>query len=275
MTGPHMQLARPVKGTLAMVARALRFAFMLLVVSLGFEPGLFARDLDRYVNNKEFSWEMESTTNFIIYFEENTRAAREIDQLKAKFERSLRTVKQLLGATNYLPRTRVFVVDSKERKKQLMGDDGWGGAIPKLHVVFCVFNKHGNGCSTHEICHVVARNLWGKPERWIDEGLATYADGRWRDRVHGASRELEASGRLLSLEQLFKEFPKHPEEVGYVQAGSFVAFIHAEYGMEVVRKIWQSGHVHIPQITGRKLRELEIDWHKRVQAELSASQEAK
>jgi len=222
---------------------------------------MLGRDIRYYIKRDGFSWKTESATNIIIYFEPGTHAEREIAQLKTQFERSLQSVEELLGTSPYTRRIHVFVLESGERKKALMGDEGWGSAIPKLNAVFGVINRRGDGCSTHEFCHVIAGNLWGKPERWIDEGLATYADERWRSRIHAAAKDLSAQGRLLHLDRMFREFLQYPEAVAHVEAGSFVRFLHEKSGTEKLKKIWQTGHAKISKITGQSMEIIEKEWH--------------
>jgi hypothetical protein len=247
--------------TPAHMIRVLLPCLALLLVSAPFAgAALFGNSLNTYAKHPGFAWRIATASNLTVYFEANTRAERELAQLQARFARSVRAVGELLQAPPYRKRIHVFVVESKERKQALMGDPGWGGAIPKLNVVFGVFNERGDGCSTHEFCHVIAGNLWGRPERWIDEGLATCSDERWRERVHRAAGELASQGRLLGLEVLFREFLKHPEDVAYVQAGSFTRFLHETYGTAALKRIWRGGHARISKATGHPIDELEREW---------------
>lgn len=148
-----------------------------------------------------------------------------------------------------------------------MGVPGWGGAIPNRRAIFAVVNERGNGCSTHEVCHVMANNAWGKPERWLDEGLATCSDERTRRDVLRRSFELWQRHELPTLARLARDFLTYPESVSYPAAGSFVRFIHERHGTGKLKELWRGGLDAVPRIFHRSADELEREWHDHLQRE--------
>jgi len=94
----------------------------------------------------------------------------------------------------------------------------------------------------HELCHIVVGLATDNPyieiPRWLDEGLAMYAEGELpRDN----RRALEAAivhDKLISLRSL-TSYTGDPERVNlfYGQAYSVVAFILDEYGDEAMREL--------------------------------------
>jgi hypothetical protein len=213
----------------------------------------------KYVNHPAFQWRTETTEHFKIYYESNTATVPRLDEIKKSIEASRASVLNLIQVKEFPDRIHVFLVDSRPRMKDLMGAEQFGGAIAKIRVVFAVVNATNNGCSTHEFCHVIASSVWGKPERWIDEGLASFSDERWRNRDALAAR-LGAQDRLLPLRTLAEDFLKHPEGVTYIESASFLGFIIEHYGMEKFKEVWKGGFKRLPKVLGGGTPELEAEW---------------
>jgi len=231
---------------------------MLFAISADAWSFLGGDRLSKYVRHPTFHWQTVTTEHFTIYYETNTATARRLDEIRASVELSRSNVLQLIRVQDFPDRIHVFLVDSLPRMKALRGSAGYGGAIAKIRVVFAVVNETNNGCSTHEICHVIASAVWGKPERWLDEGFASYSDERWVRRDVIAAR-LAADNRLLPPETLARDFAKHPEEVTYIQSSSLVGFVIQRHGMEKFKRIWRDGFESIPKALGLGVDGLEVE----------------
>ena len=234
---------------------------MLTVVAVSAEAWSFLGGdrLSKYAKHPAFHWQTTTTEHFTIYYETNTATVPRLDEIRASVELSRSNVLQLIRAQDFPDRIHVFLVDSLPRMKALRGSAGYGGAIAKIRVVFAVVNATNNGCSTHEICHVIASAVWGKPERWLDEGFASYSDERWVRRDVIAAR-FAAEDRLLPLETLARDFLKHPEELTYIQSSSLVGFVIKRHGLEKFKRIWRGGFERIPKVLGFDATELEREW---------------
>ena len=221
---------------------------MLMVVAVSAEAWSFLGGdrLSKYAKHPAFHWQTTTTEHFTIYYETNTATVPRLDEIRASVELSRSNVLQLIGKQDFPDRIHVFLVDSLPRMKALRGSAGYGGAIAKIRVVFAVVNATNNGCSTHEICHVIASAVWGKPERWVR-----------RDVI---AARLAAEDRLLPLEMLARDFLKHPEELTYIQSSSLVGFVIKRHGLEKFKRIWRGGFERIPKVLGFDATELEREW---------------
>lgn len=228
-------------------------------VRLAAAPGFGGARLGQFTNHKAFHWRTATNRNFSFYFEAGSAAEPRVAEIEASAEAARASVLRLMGEADFPDRIHVFLVDSKPRMKELMGGTGYGGAIARLRVVFAIVNSTNNGCSTHEFCHVIAGATWGKPERWIDEGFATYADERWRQRETIVGR-LGAQGRLLPIRVLAEDFLKHPETVTYLESASLLGFVIERYHWDKFKAIWRGGLRSLPRVLGRDLETLEAEW---------------
>jgi hypothetical protein len=85
--------------------------------------------------------------------------------------------------------------------------------------------------------------------------------------VHRLTRDrLVASGRVLPLRALAREFGRHPDEVTYLQAASVARFIHQRFGVDALRAVWRGGLDAAPAATGLDLAAFERAWLQAVQA---------
>ena len=223
--------------------------------------------LTKYTHHPAFHWQTIATKHFTIYHETNSATVPRLEEMQRNITASRASVLQLIRHDDFPDRIHVFLVDSRSRMKDLMGAEQFGGAIASIRVVFAVVNATNNGCSTHEFCHVIAGAVWGKPERWIDEGFASYSDERWRNRETIVG-QLAEQGRLLPLKTLAEDFLKQPEWVAYHQSASFLGYVIERHGWEKFKQIWRGGFKSIPRVLGRSVEEVESDWRARLPAEL-------
>jgi hypothetical protein len=222
---------------------------------------LFSPSVKDLVNKKGFAWKSEETTNFRFYFEPGTLGEKHIDELKENAEQSRIRVLGFLGEKRYEKRVTIFILDSRAKMKALIGKEINGVGLPKILSLLYVFSETINASGAHELCHVLAKNLWGNADDWINEGLAVYSDGVWRRyQLDDLAKHLLLKSKLIPLEEILKHFDKYPELITYPEIGSFVKFLYEKYGMNAVREIWKQDASAIPRVTGRSLNDLEKDW---------------
>ncbi|MEW6738071.1 MAG: hypothetical protein AB1489_42745, partial [Acidobacteriota bacterium] len=254
-----LSLIRQIRNTICLLFIA--YAFLFVTLNNG-NAGFFRPKVKDYINRKGFTWNTDSTNNLKLYFEPNTPAEQRINELKKNAEQSFARVLQLLGEQTYRHQVNVFIVDSRSRMKALVGREVNGSANPEINTIFYVFGNNINASGSHEFCHVLAVNSWGKAEIWINEGLAVYSDDNWHGyKLHELSKHLLLKGELIPLEKIVKDFRKYPTLITYPESGSFVKFLCEEYGMNKVKEMWKKGASHIPKIFDKSLKELEKEWH--------------
>ena len=247
----------------ASVAKVAAVAAMVAVTVTSFSCArVTAPTVPELASRRDFRWTTARTEHVDLYVEENSFAAARIDSLMTRSEAAWSRVLELLGVGTYTPRISVFVVDSRERMQALIGVTTNGQAIPRRHAAFYVYNAQVDAFGAHEILHVVAKNLWGDADDWINEGLAMYADDRWQGNpLHTvASYHLER-GTLIPLAFLLRRFNAHDVMTSYPAVGSFAKFIYERYGREAVRQAWYDGVPALSAATGKTLEALETEWH--------------
>ncbi|MCL4467071.1 MAG: peptidase MA family metallohydrolase [Chloroflexi bacterium] len=102
---------------------------------------------------------------------------------------------------------------------------------------------YGRRVLPHELTHVVVgratENPYGDLPRWLDEGLATYAEGELDGTFQAALRDAVRSNQLISVRSLSANFPTDPAaaRLSYAQSQSLVAFLIGQFGRERVQRL--------------------------------------
>jgi len=155
----------------------------------------------------------------------------------------------------------IFVVGNRDRMKDLVGRRTNGTGYYASNAICLVGTDGIRGGATHELLHVMAMNLWGIPERWVNEGTAVDARGPWPGHdVHAVCKHVQAAGELPSLHDVTERFGRLPSAASYPAAGSFVRYLRATGGLDVVRRVWDGGRGVLPDATGPDLDTLEAAW---------------
>jgi hypothetical protein len=118
---------------------------------------------------------------------------------------------------------------------------GWvaGVALPHKNQIIIRMDLHRSDAHTrvqgiliHELCHIVAHARLAGPgaaplPRWLDEGIAQYAEGQpFNPDVPNLPRRA-FFGQLLSFDDLTRAFPRSEgaSSLAYAQSSSFVTFL--------------------------------------------------
>jgi hypothetical protein len=155
----------------------------------------------------------------------------------------------------------VFIVESLARMKDLCGQAfSWACGT----TVGVCYGPGIDSVGPHEFCHVYASKLWGpNDEKWLQEGLAVYADDRWQGYpLHVVAARLRAKGSLIPIASLLKNgwHTRYPSGVTYPELGSFVKFLDETCGSGALKRIWSSGARSIPEVCGKSLNTIEQNW---------------
>ena len=170
-------------------------------------------------------------------------------------------VLEVIDADRYPGRVSIFVVGSRPRMAALIGWETNGTAFHETNTMCIVVTDCIRIRATHELLHVVATNLWGVPQRWVNEGLAVYAAGTWHGHdLHALCRFLHRRGDLPGLADLTGRFKRLPDRESYPAVGSFVRDLAETHGVEAVKTVWEGGARALPVATGLSVAELEAQW---------------
>ncbi|MEZ4700821.1 MAG: hypothetical protein R2834_10865 [Rhodothermales bacterium] len=215
-----------------------------------------------------FDWRADSTAHFVVYAERGSEGERRLEEVKRDVEASLVRVNRVLGAHQEEPRATIFLVDSRDRMRALIGHETNGIAFFKTRTLCYIVNERMMLSATHELLHVVAMNRWGTPERWVNEGLAVYATGNWHGHdLHRLAAFLGREGVQLSWDELTRSFSRHNDLITYPQAGSLIGFIYETYGVEAVEALWKDGAGGLQRVTGTTPDVIEASWKARLAQE--------
>ncbi len=208
-----------------------------------------------------FTWTTQATDDFVIYVEPGSPGERKLDTIELDAAQAKQRVLEVLDETGYPPVVFVFVVDSRDRMKQLIGRRSNAVAYYSTNTMCIIVGETIRVGAAHELLHVVAMNAWGVPQRWINEGLAVYADGQWSGHdTHALCRYLQQQGQLPSLYEITRRFGKLPGLVSYPAAGSFTRYLYETHGLETVKAVWDGDK--LSEATGMSVDELDVAWRR-------------
>ena len=208
-----------------------------------------------------FTWETHELDGFVIYVEPGSVASQNRDAIADEGRTAREHVLAYLQEPVYEPTVSMFIVDSRDRMKDLVGRRSNGTGYYTSNAVCVVRSDEMRSITTHELLHVVAMNLWDVPERWVNEGMAVDATGAWHGHDPDAvCKVLRDRGELPSLQDLTRRFNGLPGLASYPAAGSFVGYLRNTYGLVTVRQVWDGGRRELLDATGLDLDALEAAW---------------
>lgn len=160
---------------------------------------------------------------------------------------ALKSRHQLYEATGvYLERPmRVYVYASgPELREAMLFSQGWEGgkAFPTHGIVIMAVAPAelawGRSTLAHELAHLVVHqmtyNPYGDLPTWLDEGLASYAEGALSPTLREELQKAVARDQLITVSSLSSAFPADPGEaaLSYAESYSLVQFLISSYGSE-------------------------------------------
>lgn len=221
------------------------------------------KGLDKLRNNSNFEWVVDSLEmNLTLYYEKNSFADKHLDVLKKRTKQHFTNTLNFIGVDTYYKPIHYFIVGDRERIKLLVGYETNGNANPKSNFLTAIFSENIKSVySNHELFHLIAMDLWGYPETWINEGMAVYSDNAWNGQnLHELSKYLLDNNKFISIDRIAKKFRKYDSMITYPLLGSFTKFIDETYGREIIQVIWLKGRKRLKRHLGKSLDELEKEW---------------
>ncbi|MFO0548207.1 MAG: hypothetical protein U0271_07450 [Polyangiaceae bacterium] len=167
----------------------------------------------------------------------------------------------------------VFLFADEDQKARLMGASGTNIAKPWRREVYIQGTGYPHRVLGHELMHVIAGSAGRGPFRvagslggllpnpGLIEGVAVAGSPKDDDlspmEWARAMRDLKILPRLSDLFAL--GFLTHDSSMAYTVSGAFIGWLHDRFGADVVRGWYGGGD--LKTLTGKSLRELEVDWH--------------
>ncbi len=219
--------------------------------------------LDKFRKNSNFEWVIDSLQkDLILYYEKHSYAEKNIQILKVGVKRHLTNTLDFIKVEAYDKSIHYFILEDRERINLLVGSETNGSANPQNNYVTAIFSENTKSVySNHELFHLIAMNLWGYSESWINEGMAVYSDNMWQGHgLHELSKYLIDNDKYVSVVRLAKKLRKYDSRITYPLLGSFVKFIDVTYGRETTKLIWSKGRKKMKRHTGKSLEDFEKEW---------------
>jgi hypothetical protein len=217
---------------------------------------------EQLLGNSNFRWLRDSSKSCDIFYESGSWAARNTAAIKRNTDSSLVHVLGLLQEPGFPFKINYFIVNDRSQMQSLISRQTNGTAFARERVICAIANDSMSALGPHEMFHVVAMNLWGFTEDWVNEGMAVYSDSTWWvQELHPLANYLRQHGKLLPLIALIQRFSRNDPMITYPQAGSFVKYLCETYGRDNIKVLWQKGLTTFCQsVHAGDLAELERQW---------------
>jgi len=226
------------------------------------------------LKNQNFSWSVDSSKHVKYYYPSNSLAAKDLEKIKDITEKGISRILMLMHEEDYHVRIHYFIVESRDKMKELINAETNGAANWKYNGVYYVYGDSIKSGGPHEFNHVIASTMWGigKVNRWVGEGFADYADNKWNSYdLHSLCKYLLDEQKLLPIEKLDNRFSEYNDLITYPESASFVKFLYERYGWEKFKQLWQEGSENIMSIYGKSLSELEKEWIEEIKKSNSSN----
>jgi hypothetical protein len=148
----------------------------------------------------------------------------------------------------------IFVYDSQEDFFGALGPGAreWTGAAtyPGLRTIFMSLTAgdqaYRQRTLVHEVTHVVFNdatdNPFHEPAKWLNEGLASWAESQSADQERSEVEFQASNGGLFAFEAIAEQFPigERGARLAYAQGATMVDMIVAEHGAQAIAAIARS-----------------------------------
>ena len=216
------------------------------------------------LSDPAFDWHELETENFRVYYLIQSLTPAGAEYAGRDLENSLEHNLGLLQEQHDPDPIRALFVGSRDEMAQVVGRSYGGIALPDERAVVFISTGDGRSATKHELMHLVAYEVWGRPRephQWISEGLATFSPGRCAEFTLASLAALMAdTGELPSLDTLVNRFYSVSDVYTYLAGASFVEYVHGQYGASAVRALWSNGWIGGAESLGMTAEVLEQAW---------------
>jgi hypothetical protein len=216
----------------------------------GSSPSASSLVLDSLLHAPGPPWTIFRSQHFVVYVERGDRNAKRNAGIADSLESAWINAEQLVGTrisdTSAVP---VLVTASRARFPRLMIPDNKGltrWTTAGSAIIILVHNDSVKAYTRHEVMHLAAVRAWGYPRTtgaWINEGLATYADGRCQGTTIAAvARDLLRQSPAMTIDDATARFLQTAtlnRARAYVLVGTIVGYLWESRGRDGVRALWQ------------------------------------
>jgi Peptidase MA superfamily len=183
----------------------------------------------------------------VHWYGDNEEVARHMGELSAG---GVAQAEELLGHELDGP-VDIFVYDAREDFFGALGPGAreWFGAatFPPLRTTFMWLGagpaSYLDTTVVHEVTHIVfsdsTENPFHEPAKWLNEGLATWAEARSADDQHATVESAASGGGLYSFDAIAYNFPfgTPATTLSYAMGTTMVDMIIDDYGEDAIARI--------------------------------------
>ena len=227
-------------------------------------------------SDDRFDWRMHASDNITLYwYAGGSGFGRRLADTVRDGLANLRLDRDLTAPV------KAFVYESAEdlRGAVLFPQSWTGGLAFTSHNILLIavdpdeFDTYISGM-IHELAHLLVRelafNCFGNLPTWLEEGLATYAEGDLTEYQRRTLEDAIAENGLISLRSLNSSFPADHSgaHLSYAQSWSLVNYLITEYGWSRVQRlldVFAEGETYeqaIERVYGMDLHDLETAWRR-------------
>ena len=196
-------------------------------------------------NDDRFDWHMHTSDNITFYwYAGGSGFGRRLADTVRDGLANLQLDRELTAPV------KAFVYESPEdlRGAVLFSQSWTGGLAFTSHNILLIavdpdeFDTYISGMIhelTHRLVSELTFNCFGDLPTWLEEGLATYAEGEITDYQRRTLEEAIASDDLISLRSLNSSFPANHSaaHLSYVQSWTLVDYLITEYGWATMQRL--------------------------------------
>ncbi len=224
--------------------------------------------------DERFQWQTFTQENITLYWHEGERDfGTGVSQTVASGLASLE-----LGRDLVQPIEAYIYADAEDVQGAILFTQEWTGglAFPSHNILLITISPENveeevSGL-IHELAHLlvgeVTFNCFGGLPPWLNEGLATYAEGPVTSSRQEALDEALAADSLITLQSLSSSFPASHTgaHLSYAQSQSLVAYLIDTHGWEKMQEllaVFQDGSTYddaLLRVYGMDMDALDQEW---------------
>ena len=181
--------------------------------------------------------------HYIFYFEPNSLADQEIEEITKEQENCFQSICNTLGIT-FAEKICYYLMDSPEKVGILFGGNDPINAFAVLgeNKIYAVYNPDVKCIGFHEDTHLISATLGIPQSEFLLEGLAMFFDKTW----WGLQNErwacyYKTKSQDISIKSMLetKDFYSFDCMISYPIAGAFIQFLIDRYGLERFKTLYQ------------------------------------
>jgi hypothetical protein len=200
-------------------------------------------------------WSEMRSPHFVVYVERSPWLLRATSDMTDSLEAAWMHAVFLVGPPRDTTPITTLVTMSRTRFPELLRQSSKGVAtrLDQRDFIILVHNDSVRAYTRHEVMHVIAKRVWGPAHRsayWVQEGLATWADGRCLNTTVAAAASAMLHQRPLmgpdDVPGHFDSLVVSERHAAYLLSASVVGYVWQRSGRGGVERLWTGADAVAP-----------------------------